>query len=205
MFLASAPLAGAQYYGQPNPCAPAYYGRGIVGGIIAQQNATACAQANANAAAEAQRRQAWSNYYAQQQAAQVQAQQQAQAEANAAAAAKQAAINQVRARAAREQAAEDEAARVAAQKAAEESPDNICRTPDMARLLMSGFNDLPTMKARDIEAVDIEHLTTVQYDTAHSKMVCHGRFVLNRGISLTGSMTYKPNVAGDMIYSWVTD
>jgi hypothetical protein len=72
-------------------------------------------------------------------------------------------------------------------------------------MLLSDFGDLPTMKERDIEAVDIEHLVTVRYDADHSVMVCHGRFVLNRGPALNGTMTFKLNIAGDMIYSWVTD
>lgn len=139
---------------------------------------------------------AWYNARACEQAAREQAAAQLQAQKDAAEAAKRQAAQREQQRVARAEAE-------AAQRKAEESPNNICRR--LARMLLSDFGDLPTMKERDIEAVDIEHLVTVRYDADHSVMVCHGRFVLNRGPALNGTMTFKLNIAGDMIYSWVTD
>jgi hypothetical protein len=135
---------------------------------------------------------AWYNARACEQAAREQAAAQAQAQRDAAEQAKRQAAQREQQRVARAEAE-------AAQRKAEESPENICR--GIAGVLLSDFGELPTMKERNIEAVDIEHLITVRYDAEHSVMMCHGRFVLNRGAPLTGTMTFKLNVAGDLICS----
>ena len=93
----------------------------------------------------------------------------------------------------------------AAQLAAEKSPDNFYRKPDVARQLMSEFNAFRSIKRAGVEAIDIEHLVTVKLDSETHQIVCHGRFLLTSGESLVGTFTMRPNVAGDLISTWVVD
>ena len=90
----------------------------------------------------------------------------------------------------------------AAQDAAEASPDNFCREPDTARHLISEYNDLdwPGIQVRKV--VDIEHLVTIKKDAEKSVVVCHGVWVHINGARIEGTMTMRPNVAGDIIVSW---
>jgi len=99
-------------------------------------------------------------------------------------------------------------------RAAEDSPDNQCKTPDFARKLIEGWNslkiDVPTITAyglgiAEAEAIDIEHLTTTEFDSANSTFKCHGVFVTDRGRRLAGTVAIRPNVAGDPIMSWQAD
>jgi hypothetical protein len=135
-----------------------------------------------------------------------QARVQAAQEEAAATRAKAAAAAQAREQARAEQDAIRERARaeqdaIRAAKAAadrQNSPNNLCRDPDVARQLITDFNSLATWQP---EAVDIEHLTTNVGVTA--KRNCHGIFVLTNGRRLEGNLIYRKNVAGDTIVAWV--
>jgi hypothetical protein len=83
--------------------------------------------------------------------------------------------------------------------AAENSPNNICRNPGVAHMLISEFNEFDWYDGR--KAVDIEHLVTKSY-TSENSMSCYGTWVLNHGQRINGTMTTKPNVAGDIIAEW---
>jgi hypothetical protein len=201
-------LAGGTAYGQgqptygyrPDPCMPT---RGLFGGFVAPSD-------QQRAACLAERKAQWDAYNAQQRA-----QQQAR---DAEAAAQEAAQREAQARERRERAEQ-----LAAEKrrereeliqrrdaytkliSAEFSPDNHCKTPDTARLLLEQWSDFYGMKQEDLTAVDIEHLTTTEFDPADLTMTCHGIFVTNRGIKLAGSLQIKKNVAGDPLFTWTAD
>lgn len=92
--------------------------------------------------------------------------------------------------------------RIAAEKAqrvAEESPDNVCRTKDTARMLIEEYNGL-SWGYYQRKAVDIEHLVTIS--KTENGLVCHGVFVHTNGARIAGTLSFKPNVAGDVMISW---
>jgi len=109
------------------------------------------------------------------------------------------------------QAAEDRAAEtiaaheraVAEAKAeAESSPDNFCRIPTTAKALIDGYNDLFSQNFPERKVVDIEHLVTLKKDSERKTLACHGVWVLTTGERVEGTLTFRPNVAGDLIQSW---
>lgn len=91
---------------------------------------------------------------------------------------------------------------VAAQIAAEVSPDNTCRNPSVAGMLIKNYNSLPWGYPTR-EAIDIEHLVTIP--DANGTVICHGVFVHTNNAKIEGTLTYKPNVAGDMIVHWTQE
>ena len=93
--------------------------------------------------------------------------------------------------------------RAAAQLAAENSPNNHCKEPELAGMVLSGFNDL--LSRHGIEAVDIEHLTTIRFDAGAKSVSCHGDFMLINGRRFSGTMSIHPNVAGEIITHWRAD
>lgn len=129
----------------------------------------------------------------QEQAAQAEAQQEAQAE------------DQRRQRAEAAAALARRQAAYRSQMAAESSPDNRCKDPDVARMIMAEFGRFKGLAEEDVQAVDIEHLTTIDFDAQSSVMSCHGVFVLNDGRKLIGTFTVRRNVAGDLIDVWRAD
>lgn len=185
--------ASAQYYdGQPNPCTPP--AAGLLGAIVDQLTAAQRAQACQRARDAYMREQQEAYAAAQAKAAQAQAEA-AQAQAEAAREAAQAEAEQkARAR-----------AMAAAETAAETSPDNVCRKPAVAGLLISNYNGLPWPElpgGMERRVVDIKHLVTITNDPSAQILVCHGVWVHTNGMQIEGTMTMKPNVAGDMIVSW---
>lgn len=82
-------------------------------------------------------------------------------------------------------------------RAAENDPNNKCAAPSTARKLIEDYNALNTYR----QVVDIEHLVTLE-PTSTSFLVCHGIWVLANGTKLEGTMRYRLNVAGDVLYSW---
>lgn len=93
--------------------------------------------------------------------------------------------------------------RAAAQLAAESSPTNYCKDRQFAGNLIKEFNGLAYRPG--IEAVDIEHLTTIRFDADAQSVICHGDFMLTNGRRLSGTVSIRPNVAGDMIIHWQPD
>ncbi|WP_158924517.1 hypothetical protein [Acidisphaera sp. S103] len=173
--------AGAQWYMQGDPCGPPPTLPGYVIMLppaAVAQRAQACQQEREAAA--------------QQRQAEIAAEQAREAEAQ-----RQAELAQAAAQA-REQA--QRAALAAAQLAAETSPDNFCREPDTARILINQYNGLDWELPRKV--VDIEHLVTIKKDAGSGILVCHGVWVHTDGEKIEGTMTMHPNVAGDMIVSW---
>jgi hypothetical protein len=193
--------ASAQYngqygqYQQANPCAPTF---GLLGPIIDQMKAAQRAQA-CQQQRDAVMRQQQEQYAAQQ--AQLAAQR-AAAEAQARAATEAQLAAQ---RAAEQRQAIIDAqtrAEIAAQKWAEESPDNFCKTPDVARNLIKEYNSMHWPAYTTREVVDIEHLVTVTNDRDKAILSCHGVWVHTNGQNIEGTLTMHPNVAGDIIVSW---
>jgi len=193
--------AAAQYY-QGDPCSPqAAAALPFIGAVIAQRQAEAC------------QRQRQAIFEVQQQAerdreAQQQAQQQIEARREAAAdAERQARIDAANRRAAAEVERQEviqaelterrEAAAARAETDAESSPDNFCRTPSVAADLLKEFSSLVGTKA-----VDIAHLVTVRHDSDAKVVACHGSWLLVDGEQREGTLTFRPNVAGDMISEW---
>jgi hypothetical protein len=106
-------------------------------------------------------------------------------------------------RAAAQQRAEAEAqarATAAAQKAAESSPNNICHDPATAGTLIKNYNEMSWSGWPIRRVVDIEHLVTIS--NANGILRCHGMWIHTTGAKLEGTMTLKPNVAGDIIVLW---
>jgi ATPase subunit of ABC transporter with duplicated ATPase domains len=150
--------------------------------------------------------------YQQQQAADQAAQQQAQAEAQRQAAARQAVIDRRNAAVEATRQADAAAAsrleaqrRVDEQAAAENSPDNYCRSPTMAREIMEEFGKFKLYRTFDVQAVDMEHVTTVRAEPERKTFVCHATMVLTNGRKVTGVFSIRPNIAGDMISQWRMD
>jgi type IV secretory pathway VirB10-like protein len=192
--VAAATPAWAQYY---DPCLPPRAGD-IFGAIINQMNAPQRAQACQQARDAAMRQQQAAA--AAQQAREAEAQRAAaRARADAEAQARIAAAAQAEAEARAQAQARDVAA---AQVAAETSPDNFCREPDTARHLITAYNGMDWQGLVTRKVVDIEHLVTIKKDPETSTLVCHGIWVHTNGAHLEGTMTMRPNVAGDIIVSW---
>ncbi len=164
-----------------------------------QQAAQAARQAESDAARQA----AEARQKKQAEAARAQRDKQAsQARAKAqAAAAQEAAAQQQRAH----EALQARWAAYTALVTAETAPDNQCRKPDTARVLLKTFSDFDNFKESNIKAIDIEHLTTRAYANATGALSCHGIFVTNRGLRLIGTLSIKTNIAGDPIASWTLD
>ena len=126
-----------------------------------------------------------------------QAQRQADAQAQAAQNAQIAAEQQIR-----READARAAALVAAQVAAETSPNNICLQPNFAGGLIKAYNGLSWgYPAREV--VDIEHLVTIASE--NRVISCHGIWVHTNGARIEGTLSFKPNVAGDMITWWTQE
>ena len=64
------------------------------------------------------------------------------------------------------------------------------------------MNDFDFVKNAHTKVLDIEHLITVTSDQNALRVVCHGTFVFDSGVRLTGNFEMKPNVAGDMLSYW---
>jgi hypothetical protein len=157
-----------------NPCEP-YQGPWIYQGLL-EQRAAACREQ--------------------------QARQQAQRNAEARRAQLEAQRAQLEAQRAQAEAEARQQALVAAQQAAEMAPGNICRKPGMAKMVMQAYNELDWPPYRNRVVIDIEHLVTLSNDEGSQILSCHGVFVHTDGIRLEGTMTFRPNVAGEMIFSW---
>jgi hypothetical protein len=95
--------------------------------------------------------------------------------------------------------------RAAAQLAAENSPDNRCKDHEIAGELLQTFNGFQSVRDISLQAVDIEHLTTVAFDKGQHVYVCHGAFVLMNGVHEIGTLSTKLNVAGNVIASFHAD
>jgi DNA polymerase-3 subunit gamma/tau len=95
--------------------------------------------------------------------------------------------------------------RAAAQLAAEDSPDNHCHDQKTAGQVLDYFNGLQGAADFNTRAVDIDHLTTLKFDTAHSVMSCHGAFILQDGRRMTGTLSTRLNVAGNILTTFHID
>jgi hypothetical protein len=203
--------AQAQYYQNPqhNPCGPIY---GNQGGLLGMA---------LNAMQQQQRMQDCQRYQQyeqqkalmdqQQRAAQQAAEQQRAVEEQAARAVAQRKADAARAEA--QQRSQLRAQQVAvAQEAYEKSPDNVCRSPEVAQDMM---DEATTMQKRDYgnlfknlygrefpEILDIEHLVTVKNDSANKDLVCHGTWVYSNGTKIAGFFEARPNVANRLIVIW---
>jgi hypothetical protein len=226
-------LAGrlqAQVSMQRDPCAPApVYGSAVnllMSALMAQQRAQACA---------AERQAQWAAYNAKKKAAQdaadaaaAQKQQEAARQAQAAEAARRQEAADLatrqRVRAAAEQSARRRRELAAAQELRqrqqadsqrrlryvellklENAPDNACRDPKLARVVLEGWSNLDAMKGESIRAIDIEHLTTVYFHPDSMTFSCHGVFVTSKGFRIVGTVELRKNVAGDPLFMWSRD
>lgn len=99
----------------------------------------------------------------------------------------------------------DDENRAAAQLAAENSPDNHCKDHKIAGELLQTFNAFQSVQDSNLQAVDIEHLTTVKFDKDDHVYVCHGAFVLMNGVHKIGTLSTKLNVAGNVIANFHAD
>lgn len=193
--------ACAQSY-QDDPCSPQLATAiPFIGPAIAQQRAQACqrerqaiyaAQRQAEQAREAE--QQAQQQAAAQRAAAFHAEQQAKIDAanrRAAAEAEQQAVIQA------ELAERRQAAVAKAETEAENSPNNFCRTPEVAKRLLDEFTSLEGTKA-----LDITHLVTVRHDDDAKILSCHGDWQLSEGGEREGTLTFRPNVAGEAIVEW---
>jgi hypothetical protein len=199
-------MATGAAYGQPydsarpDPCRPQ---RTFLGGIapMSEQQRAAC---------EAERKAQWDDYYArqhaqqQQQATELAVQQEAQQEEQAKEQREQAQRNAAEKQREREELIQRRNAYTQL-IATETSPDNHCKVPDVARVLLEQWSSFDVFKEANVSAIDIEHLTTTAFDPVSVTMICHGIFVTNRGLKLVGSIQIRKNVAGDPITTWMPD
>lgn len=182
-----------------DPCLrPAIPPRGVLGRLLdagkEEERQRACAQARASAeAAERARRE---QEAANERARQDEVQRAAQAQAASEAAARQRAQNAAAAKA---------KAAAAAQLAQENSPDNHCKKPEFARVVIDEFNKFRALRRLGEEIIDIEHMTTLQFDAEKKVISCHGVFVVTNGAKLAGTFEMRRNIAGDPISIWKAD
>jgi hypothetical protein len=71
--------------------------------------------------------------------------------------------------------------------------------------LLDYFNGLQAAGDVNSRAVDIDHLTTLKFDSAHSVLSCHGYFVLMDGRHATGTLSTRLNVAGNILTTFHAD
>src|SRR6516165_10639212 len=83
--------------------------------------------------------------------------------------------------------------------AAENSPDNVCREPKTAGMVLDAFNSMDWPDGR--RAIDIEHLVTIA-NNGDNYVSCHGVWDLKDGRQIEGTLTVKSNVAGNPIAQW---
>jgi len=83
--------------------------------------------------------------------------------------------------------------------AAENSPDNVCREPKTAGMVLDAFNSMDWPDGR--RAIDIEHLVTIA-NNGDNYLSCHGVWDLKDGRQIEGTLTLKTNVAGNPIAHW---
>jgi hypothetical protein len=95
--------------------------------------------------------------------------------------------------------------RAATQFAAENSPDNHCKDRAVAGELLQNFNGLLAVRDQNIQAVDIDHLTTVDFDKVQHIYVCQGAFLMTNGVQQTGTISTRLNIAGNVIAQWHAD
>lgn len=86
----------------------------------------------------------------------------------------------------------------AARLAAETSPDNVCREPEIAGILIETFNRMDWSDGRKV--IDIEHLVTLADQDQYRS--CRGVWDLADGRTIEGTLTPKTNVPGDPIAHW---
>ena len=77
--------------------------------------------------------------------------------------------------------------------------DSHCHEKKIAGDLIDYLNGLQAASDVNARAVDIDHLTTIKFDSDHQVMACHGSFVLQSGVGITGTMTTRLNVAGRLL------
>ena len=179
---------------------------------IVQARVQAEAEAQTAAVARARQTQQDQAAYEEQRARQARYQADADARAQAARVQERLAFEEQRARQAQAQADAEARAqearveaqqvaerRAAAQFAAENSSDNRCRDQKTAGAMLDYFNGLKGAADYAGRAVDIDHLTTLQYDPARSIVRCHGSFILGNGRRETGTLSTRLNVAGNIL------
>ena len=98
----------------------------------------------------------------------------------------------------------EDAAR-AAVLASETSPDNHCRDPEFAGLLIDEANSMRAKNDVLIKVIDIEHLVTNAWQADQEGFRCHGVFVLENGWRVSASISGRKNVAGRSIITWAPD
>jgi hypothetical protein len=84
---------------------------------------------------------------------------------------------------------------------AENSPDNVCRHPELARILIEHYKTFnwPVYDMRT--AIDVEHIVTM----SDNPLRCHGTWLLTDGRRFEGTFTMRRNAAGDLIGTWVQE
>jgi hypothetical protein len=134
---------------------------------------------------------------------QLQEDQQRQAEA-AATAARQAALTAIsEAEARAEMVATMRIKAIAEAKiAAENSPDNLCRKQSVAKMLMQQYDSLFEDAYVKRKVIDMHHIVTLKSDADTGMLVCHAIWIHARGEPVEGTMTIRPNAAGEMITNW---
>ena len=84
------------------------------------------------------------------------------------------------------------------------SPDNVCKNPDAVRLVLTEITKLmqqnPSEWALDAAAIDMARIVTVQ--NSGNTISCHGVILFSNGQSVEGTLTNRPNAAGDQIAIW---
>lgn len=130
---------------------------------------------------------------------------QAAADAQAAQAAAQVAAEAAAERAQEIAAEADRKRKELAEAAAENSPDNVCKDQTTAGIVMSTVNKMiqPKFGGEDgnpTKIIDMTHIVTVK--NAGGTLACHGVMLLSDGNTLEGTLTQRPNAAGDMIALW---
>jgi len=69
-------------------------------------------------------------------------------------------------------------------------------------MLLKDYNGMSWPGYMTRQVIDIEHLVTIRNDPHSSTLACHGIWIHTTGLRLEGTMTMKPNVAGDTISTW---
>ena len=66
---------------------------------------------------------------------------------------------------------------------------------------MEEFNSMETFRDRGIKALDVEHMITRSPPDSDFP-TCHGIFVTNRSARVKGTISFRKDIAGDVITYW---
>jgi len=91
-----------------------------------------------------------------------------------------------------------------------DTPDKICRDPDVIQHFVNEVNASPKFSGIDLQIMDVREMRTVKVHIRNEFVACHGVFVFNqfeqgRQLQIGATVTDRISFAGRLIWEWVPD